>query len=267
MTAARIRLPQRGIGQGSLPKVALRLAVLFTILGAWQLLGDDQSRLTMPTFTRTLAALAELISTGALIDGLWTTNQALIGGYALSLAVSLPLGVLLGTSIGAERVLQPYLTILLAAPMISVVPIIQAAFGLTLGARIAVVFLFAFIYMTINTTVGVRGVDSRLREMASSFGSTRLQMLRWVILPGAVPAIMAGVRLGLGRAIIGMIIAELVLVGAGIGSLIIEYETRIQPAYVFAIVLAVVLEGVLLMEIARRIEGRLAHWRGTSAVE
>ena len=267
MTAARIRLPQRGFGQTVWPRVALRLLVLVVVLGAWQLAGDEQNRLTLPTFTRTLGALVELLGTGALLEGLWITNQALILGYLLSIAVSLPLGILLGTSLSADRVLQPYLTILLAAPMISIVPIVQAGLGLTLTARVAIVFLFAFIYMTINTTVGVRGVDPRLREMASSFGASRLQMLRWVILPGAVPAIMAGVRLGLGRAVIGMIIAELVLIGAGIGSLIIEYEVRIQPAYVFAIVLAVVLEGVLLIEIAGRIERRLAHWRGVGAVE
>jgi len=267
MTAARTRLPQRGFTQTVWYKVALRLLVLVLVLGTWQLMGDDQNRLTMPTFTRTLGALVELISTGALIEGLYITNQALVAGYLLSLAVSLPLGILLGVSLGAERVIQPYLTILLAVPMISVVPIVQASLGLTLTARVAIVFLFAFIYMTINTTVGVRGVDPRLRQMAASFGASRLQMLRWVVLPGAVPAIMAGVRLGLGRAVIGMIIAELVLIGAGIGSLIIEYEVRIQPAYVFAIVLAVVLQGVLLMEIARRIEQRLAHWRGAGAVE
>jgi ABC-type nitrate/sulfonate/bicarbonate transport system permease component len=92
-------------------------------------------------------------------------------------------------------------------------------------------------------------------------------MLRRVTLPAAVPAIMAGVRLGMGRAIIGMVIAELSLIGAGIGSLILDYQVRFEPAYVFAIVLTAVVEGVVLIEIARRIESRFARWKGSRGFE
>ena len=91
--------------------------------------------------------------------------------------------------------------------------------------------------------------------------------MRYVVLPAAVPGIMAGVRLGLGRAMIGMVVAELSLIGAGIGSLILDYQVRFQPAYVFAIILVVILEGVLLMEIARRLETRLGQWKGSVTVE
>lgn len=252
-------------------KPALRLGILALILGMWQLIGNDEVRLAMPTFTRTLAALTDLLSAGlaegSLLEGMIITNQALVGGYLLALAVSLPLGIVMGSSRGVAAVATPYLTVLLAAPMIALVPIVQLVFGLTLAGRIVVVFLFAFIYMTINTMIGVREVSAELKEMAHSFGATRPQMLRRVILPSAVPAIMAGVRLGLGRAIIGMIIAELSLIGAGIGSLILEFQVRFQPAYVLAIVLLAVLEGVILMEVARRVESRFARWKGVQAVE
>lgn len=252
-------------------KPALRLGILAAVLGSWQLLGNDEVRLAMPTFTRTLAALFDLLSEGfaenSLLSGLIITNQALAGGYLLALAVSLPLGVVMGSSRAAARVATPYLMVLLAAPMISLVPIVQLVFGLTLTARIVIVFLFAFIYMTINTMVGVREVSPDLKEMARSFGASRGQMLRRVILPGSVPAIMAGIRLGLGRAIIGMIIAELSLIGAGIGSLILEFQVRFQPAYVLAIVLIAVVEGVILMEIARRVEGWFAKWKGAEGIE
>jgi ABC-type nitrate/sulfonate/bicarbonate transport system permease component len=252
-------------------KPVLRLGILAAFLGTWQLMGNDEIRLAMPTFTRTVAALGDLLSQGwgegTLLEGMLITNQALLGGYAAALAVSLPLGILMGSSRGIANVAMPYLTVLLAAPMIALVPIVQLVFGLTLAGRIVVVFLFAFIYMTINTMIGVREVSPELKEMARSFGATRGQMLRRVILPSAVPAIMAGVRLGLGRAIIGMIIAELSLIGAGIGSLILEFQVRFEPAYVFAIVLLAVLEGVLLMEIARRVEIRFARWRGVQGVE
>lgn len=248
-------------------KLALRLGVLVAVLGTWQLIGEEEIQLEMPTFTRTLRALGDLIADGSLIEALLITNQALVGGFGLALAVSLLLGIALGYSELLERTMYPYLFVLLATPMIALVPIIQVIFGLSLAARVVVVFLFAFIYMTVNTMTGVRTVDVGLREMGTSFGASRWQMLRKIVLPAASPAIMAGVRLGLGRAIIGMIIAELALVGAGIGSLVIEFQTRFQPAYVFAVVLAVVVEGVLLMEIAQRLESRFASWKGGPAVE
>ena len=252
-------------------KPVLRLGILGLVIGGWQLIGNDEVQLAMPTFTRTMTALFDMLSAGfaedSLLEGMIITNQALIGGFAVALVVSLPLGIAMGSSRGIANIATPYLTVLLAAPMIALVPIVQVMLGLTLAARIAVVFLFSFIYVTINTMVGVQEVPSEFKEMGRSFGATRSQMLREITIPAAVPAIMAGVRLGLGRAIIGMIIAELSLIGAGIGSLILEYQVRFQPAYVFGIVLLAVLEGVLLMELARRLEARFARWKGAEGVE
>lgn len=248
-------------------KVALRLAILAAIVILWQMAGNDEVRLGMPTFTGTVAAGAEMFADGSLIGALWITNQAMFVGYFLAIVVSLPLGIAMGSSPATERIATPYLMILLAAPMIAVVPIVQAVLGLTFAARVAVVFLFSFIYMTVNTMVGVRTVDPALKEMSRSYLASRLQRMRYVIVPAAIPGIMAGVRLGLGRAMIGMVVAELSLIGAGVGSLILDYQVRFQPAYVFAIILVVILEGVLLMEIARRLEMRLGQWKGSVTVE
>jgi ABC-type nitrate/sulfonate/bicarbonate transport system permease component len=248
-------------------RILLRLLILGIILGAWQIAGDDEVRLNMPTFTGTMTAMFDMIADGSLQSALWITNQALIVGYSLALLVSLPLGIAMGSNLAVERVATPYLVILQAVPMIAVVPIVQAVFGLTFSARVMVVFLFSFIYVTINTMVGVRTVDVSLTEMSRSFVSTRRQRLRFVVLPAAVPGIMSGVRLGLGRAMIGMVVAELSLIGAGVGSLILDYQVTFRPANVFAILFVVVLEGVILMEIARRLEARLGRWRGGVAVE
>ena len=92
---------------------------------------------------------------------------------------------------------------------------LQAIFGLGLGTRIVVVFIFAFVYITVNTEVGVRSVPGDIVEMARSFGASRWQRLTRVVLPHAFPAIMAGARLGLGRGVVGMVIAELFLVELG----------------------------------------------------
>jgi ABC-type nitrate/sulfonate/bicarbonate transport system permease component len=245
----------------------LRVAILLAIIGLWQMAGDDEIRLGMPTFIGTMAALVEMLADGSLVGALWISNQAMIAGYLLAVVVSLPLGIAMGSSPAVERIATPYLMILLAVPMIAVVPIVQASLGLTFAARVAVVFLFSFIYMTVNTTVGVRTVDPGLKEMSRSFLASSLQRMRYVILPAAVPGIMAGVRLGLGRAMIGMVVAELSLIAAGVGSLVLDFQVRFQPAYVFAIILTVVLEGVVLMAIAGRLESRLGQWKGSSVVE
>lgn len=243
----------------------LRVSVLVILIAIWQFMGNDQIRVALPTFTRTMAAVVDIITDGSLVKGLIETNIALVIGFALALAVSIPFGIAMGSVGVVERIAQPYLAILLAVPMIAMAPVVQIAFGLTLTARVAIVFLFAFVYISVNVMSGVQVVDASLKEMARSFGASRSQLLRRVVLPSAVPAIMAGVRLGLGRAIIGMIVAELYLVASGIGSMLVVFQVRFEPAYVLAVVLAVVAEGVLLMEITARLEERLTRWRGSPA--
>jgi NitT/TauT family transport system permease protein len=242
-------------------KSALRGAVLALILATWQMLAQRSGPLGVPSVTKTLEATWTLLADGSLIRGLAVTNEAMVIGYVVSLAVSLPVGLAMGLRPGVKRLLEPYLTILIALPMIAVLPVAQVMFGLTLTSRVVVVVLFAFTYMTVNTMVGVETVDERLREMSRSFQASWWQTMRNVVLPGATPAIIAGARLGLGRAIMGMIVAELLLVSPGIGSMILDYQASFEPPYVFAILLVAVLEGVVLMQLAAVVEQRLLRWR------
>ena len=108
--------------------------------------------------------------------------------------------------------------------------------------------------------MSVRAVDPVLLEMAASCGVGRLRLLSDVILPAAVPGIMSGIRIGLGQALIGMVVAELTIVGVGVGSLIVELQGRFRVAPVLAVALTVVLEGVLLMTLVERVEKRLSRW-------
>lgn len=259
---------RRWAGGGWLKRAGLRLAVLIGLLGTWQVVGVDDAPATLPTFTGTMAALGDIVGDGRLVSGLIATNQALAFGFLAAAGFSVPLGIVMGSNRLLARVAQPYLTIFLAVPTIALVPIIQTVFGLTLTARVVIVFLFSFVYIAINTMVGVQTIDPSLKQMARSFGASRPAMLREVILPGALPGVMSGVRLGLGRALVGMVVAELALVGAGVGSLIVEFQGRIQIAHVLAVVVAILLEGIILMEVARRLESRLAEWRtGTTKLQ
>lgn len=242
-------------------KTGLRLMVLAMLLGGWHYLAGGGDALSLPSPAATFSAIGDLIGDGSLMRGLWATNQAMIVGFLIAIVISLPLGIVMGLHDGLRKIGEPYITILLALPTIAFLPIVQVVFGLTFTSRVIVIVLFAFTYMSVNTMVGVRIVDPQLKEMARSFNASRFQMLTKVVLPGAVPGILSGVRLGLGRALLGMIIAELLLVSPGIGSMILDYKAAFQPNFVFGILLVLVLEGVVLMGLATWLERRLLSWR------
>ncbi len=241
-------------------RLAVRLGALAAFIGIWQLAGNDTIGLLFPTFERTLDAFWGLIANGTLVTALLVTNQTLVVGFAIMLLVGVPLGIVTARVSLLDRIVTPYMTFLVAIPVIALIPVIQALLGLTFMARVTVVVLFGIPYVIINTAVAVRRVDPVLTEMARSFGAKRAAVLRDVVLPAAVPGIMAGIRIALGQALIGMVVAELTIVGAGVGSLIADLQGRFRVAPVLAIAVTIVLEGVLLMTIVEWIERRLGRW-------
>lgn len=239
--------------------IGLRLGLLAVLLVGWQLVGDDSVRLRMPTFTRTVESGLDLILTGDLVRRLVDSNAALVVGYSAALVVGISSGLAMGLVPALGAIARPYFLALIALPMIGILPLIQAVFGLGLTARVVVVFVVAFIYVTLNAEVGARAARPELREMARSLNASRWQTLREIVLPQAFPSIMAGTRLGLERAIGGMVLSELFLTGAGIGSLLAFHRNRLDAGAVFAISLTLVLEGVILLTLARRMENRLTR--------
>ncbi|GMA30497.1 ABC transporter permease [Litorihabitans aurantiacus] len=251
----RARHPVASAASGA-RTVALRLVVAVVLLCAWTLLSDDSARVELPSPVRTWSSLVALTSSGELPRALLESNVAMVLGYLIAVAVGVPLGLLMGSFPVAAAVIRPYLMLLLAVPLIALLPVAQAIFGLGLVTRVVVVVLFALVFVTLNTETGIRSVPGALREMAHSYGSSRWDTFRHVVLPSARPDIAAGLRLGLGRAVVGMVIAELFLVTAGIGSIISYYRGRFDTGAVLAIVLVLVLEGVLVMQLTRRLDKR-----------
>ena len=180
--------------------------------------------------------------------------------------MGIPLGLLMGRWPPADSFLDPYLSILLVTPMSALVPIIIMATGLGLTSRVLIVFLFAFIVVTVNARAGLRTVDPSWIEMARSFGATEAQLWRKVLVRGALPAILTGLRLGLARAITGMLIVELVLLALGIGQLILDFQGRFEWAELYAIVVVVITEATILLGAVRWVERRGAPWVGQVAI-
>lgn len=252
-------IPHRSEWQEKYLPLVLRFGVLLVIIAAWQIAGDDRVKIALPTFTRTVSSFWAMIASGELPYALFRSNIALFWGYLLSLMVGVPLGIAMGSVDTVRKIVNPYLMIVLSMPLITVLPILQVIFGLGLVTRVVVIFIFAFVYITLNTVVGVRSLPQDLAEMSRSFCATRLQRLVKVVLPHAFPAIMAGARLGLGRGIVGMVIAELFLMSNGLGSILSFYMTRFDTGAVLAIALTMVLEGVVMIALARRVEAALTR--------
>jgi len=238
----------------------LRFLVFAVVVGLWEAFLGYSHNFLLPGFSEMASAFFRLLfAEPRFWEALYISNQALVLGYAFSVALGIPLGLVAGRLRWFDRLLNPYVGVVLAMPVAPLIPIVIIALGLGLASRVFIVVLFAFIFITVNTRAGVRGVEPSLIEMARSFGASEGQLWLRIVIPSAMPAIFAGMRIGLGRAITGMIMVELLLVASGLGRLLLEFSGRMQSDLVFATVLAVIIEALALMSAMQAIERRIGR--------
>jgi NitT/TauT family transport system permease protein len=144
--------------------------------------------------------------------------------------------------------------------MAALIPLLIMSLGLGLASRVVLVVVFSIPVVIVNARAGIRSVDANLIEMATSYGAGERQIWREILLPGALPAIMTGVRLGLGRAVTGMVIIELLMVAVGIGGLILNFRGTFQADMLYAVVVLIVVEALILVSIVRLVERWVAPW-------
>jgi len=239
-----------------------RIGSVGVVLLIWELYGRAQeTTLFFVPFTSVVGALWELAQTAEFWDAYRQTFIPFIWGWLLSLAVGIILGLLIGRFSAFAALTKPYVTFLNALPISTLVPIAVILLGIGFASRILIVFLFGVIEVTLNTAAGVRYVNRDLVEMGESFNAPQWRLFRKVIFPASLPGIMAGVRIGTGRAVVGMVVVEILLVAVGMGRLILRYRGRFQSAELFAVVLALIIFGILLQMVARRIERRASRWK------
>ena len=238
--------------------------VLTLVIGAvaWEVAARSVESILIPTFTETVAAFISLGGDPRLWNALFISNQALVVGFAIALAIGIPLGLAIGRFPTLERITNVYLNILLVAPMAAIIPLLIMSVGLGFTSRVILIVLFAILVMVINSRTGVRQVDPKLIEMARSFGASEVLIWRKILLPGALPAIMSGIRISIGRAVEGMVIVELLMVSVGIGGLILTFRGRFEGEMLFAVIVYVIIEAFVLLAIARWLEARVARSAG-----
>lgn len=196
-----------------------------------------------------------------LIPSLLVTFRAYLIGLALATVIGIPLGFLGGWSKRASYVLEPWLAGLNAVPTVAVVPLIIIWLGIGQTSKVFIVFLFALFPYAFNTMVGVRQAEAEFMGVAKSFGASQSKVITSIVLPGLVPYLMTAARLAVGRALIGVVVAELVASNTGLGFLIsIAAGTFDTPLLIMA-VLFVGAFGVLMTELMKTIERRFDRWR------
>jgi ABC-type nitrate/sulfonate/bicarbonate transport system permease component len=186
-------------------------------------------------------------------------------GYGLGLALAIAIGIPLGLAAGWYRrfsyAIDPFLSALNATPQVAFLPLIVVWVGTGLGARVLIIVLLAVLPIAINARAAVRTTDPRLIRVAASFGAGDFRLFRTIILPSAVPFLLAALRLAIGRGMIGVVVGEIYGSAAGIGAMISQAGSRFQTDKVFVGVLTIVAAGMILIEIVQRIERRVEAWR------
>ncbi len=231
-----------------------------TGLIAWEVVGRLLAFAWFPPLSRVIARGLQLVESGAIGANILASLAALAIGFALALLVGIVVGVLMGRIPLVEIALGWYINALLAAPSLVFVPILFIFFGIGDETRVAVVFLYAVFVIIANTATAVRTADPQLLEMARAFGASRRALFLRVILPDSLPLIMAGIRLGMGRAVKGMINGEMFIALVGLGAQIRIYGGSFDAAAVLAIVLLILAIAVVASWLVQRVDQKLTWW-------
>ena len=238
-----------------------RLLLLIPIVLVWGYAANRAGANIIPTPWATFQAAIELVRAGVLLRALGDSLQVYLGGYLVAIACAIPCGVLMGGFRVLGKTLEVYVFALAATPRVAFIPLIIIILGLGVESKIFIVFLGALMPILINTYAGVLAADEELVEMARSVGADRLRIFREIILPGAIPYVVAGLRIGATIGLINTVVAELYTAVRGLGGLLALYGNTFRMAEYFVIVLALATVGVTVTEALRQLETRVSRWR------
>ncbi|MFQ6135372.1 MAG: ABC transporter permease [Nitrososphaerales archaeon] len=238
-----------------------RLLLLAALLIGWEIIGRVLGRMFLPPPSSIVSAAVDLVSTGVIVDATAFSLMVFFSGYGLAILIALPLSLLMGRFKRIGDTLDVYLDIFNAMPRLALIPLIIVWFGLGFQAKMVMVFLVAVFPIIIATYAGVSNVDKGLMEAGRAFGSKESQLFTMVMLPASVPYIIAGLRLGAARGILGIIMAEFFTAATGLGGLIITYGNTFQVEKFFVAIVVLAGFGASMSETLKRLEKYFAPWR------
>lgn len=274
-TAASLPAKQPGRRPGALQRWwqragtqnVLRIGGIVLFLAAWE--GSSRVGWLDPLFASSpsliLEKLVSMISDGSLWPHVLASANIAGLGFGFSVLVGVPLGLAMGRSKNIRAAVEPFTTALNASPQVAFLPLLIIWLGIGIASKVALVFLGSVIIMVINTEAGVMQVDRRLVETARSFMANERQVLLKVVLPSALPYIIAGMRLGVGRTLVMVVVAEIYAATKGLGYLIFQAGGLYDTAQVFVGVVVLAGAGMLFNALLRWVEKRMAPWQHIEA--
>lgn len=248
------------------PQLYLPVLGGLVFLSAWEVFGRSVDPILFAPPSRVARALWSLTVSGRLHRASLVTLNALMVGYILSVGVGLVVGVIFGRRNVLARVVEPYIDAIYATPRVVIVPLVILWFGVGYSGRVFLIWLGTVIPIILNTAIGVRNARPDLVEVARSFGANERQLARHVTMPGSIPYIVAGLRIAAGRALVGVIVAEIFLDLTGLGGLIQTEAQYFRTAPMLAAVFVIGVMGSVFIGGLGLIERRLAPWKESAAI-
>jgi NitT/TauT family transport system permease protein len=257
--------PRKGMWQRFEPAV-LGFGSIVVLLLVWELLPrlitmQEGTKLFFTVPSEVGGTLWRMFATGTIWEPLGVSASAFAIGLSIAIAVGLPVGVLLGRSATLNAMLDPFITAFNATPRLVFLPLLLLWFGLGLWSKVMIVFIGALFPILINTYEGVRNADRVLINVVRSFGATEWGIARLVVVPNALPYIVVGLRLAIGRAVLGVVVAEFFGSEDGLGVVMVRAASRFQVDVVFAGLIVFAALSLLMTGLVKLFEDRLSRWR------
>jgi NitT/TauT family transport system permease protein len=241
-------------------------ASIALLLAVWEVLPrimtlSAGTKLFFTTPSEIVGTLWRLFATGAIWTPLGVSASGFALGLGLAIVVGLPLGVLIGRSRTLNAMLDPFITAFNATPRLVFLPLVMLWFGLGLWSKVVIVFIGALFPLLINTYEGVRNADKTLINVVRSFGASEWDVARLVVVPNAMPYIIAGLRLAIGRAVLGVVVAEFFGSESGLGVMMVQAAGRYQVDVVFSGLIVFAVLSLAMTALVQMLENRLSLWR------
>lgn len=244
-----------------LPPWVIRIMAWLTLLTAWEIYGRNINPVLFTYPTAVARNFVRFIENGELLGAALPTLKIIAGGLFFAIVIAIPFGVIMARFRYVDNWFDTYIAYLYATPSVALVPVVVLWAGIYLKAKIIIVAMFTFFPLLINTVQGVKNVDETLLEVARSFKSPEFRTWFDVVIPSAVPFIITGLRLAVGRALIGAVLAEMYTSITGLGYMITTYANAFAPAKMFVPIVFLGLLGVTLTSGLNWLEKKFAPWK------
>jgi len=249
--------------------VSVITIINFTLFFAlWEVIGQMHvvSHLLLPPVSEVVSETIEMANTGVLWKNLAFSAQNFTAGFLIASATGIPIGLLLGASRKLDIILGPYVWAFFSTPRLALLPLITVWLGFGWESKVFLIFIGAFFVIVINTWAGVKTVEQSLIHAGKVFGANKVQIFSKIVVPYTLPFIIVGLRLGVTRALVVTVVAEMLASSQGMGYIIVRAVDAFNSARLFSMIVILVIVSMILVTAMRKLEEWVAPWREGSSV-